>query len=103
MRLPDRIACLALVPFDKREAVSLQTAATIADQSSGTIRNWCIEHNIGRKVGGAWLVSRVALQMFLDGDEVALAAYLLGDRESDFVVEYFERFDLRPRRRSTSS
>ncbi len=79
-----------LVPYDSREAISLKEAAAIADRSVGTIRNWC-ESGIGRKVGGQWRVSRVALAMFLDGDQRALAMYLDRERADGIVAQYFER------------
>jgi hypothetical protein len=98
VKLPERIACFALVPFDRREGLTLNAAAAESGKSPGTVRNWCIEHGIGRKVGGGnWVVSKVALAMYLDGDDVALSAYLSGDRESDFVITYFSRFNLRPK------
>jgi hypothetical protein len=84
--------CMTLIPYDKREGIPLNVAAERAGKSPGTIRNWCIEHGIGRRVGGGqWIVSKVALAMFLDGDEVALAAYKEGDRSGDRVVAYFRR------------
>lgn len=95
MKLIKRVGGLVLVSFDKREAMSLRTAAETAGKCENTIRYWCEKYEIGRKLGGRWVVSRVALAMFLDGDGLALAAYLSGDRESDFVVEYFSRFDLK--------
>ncbi len=79
-----------LVPYDPREAISLKEAAAIADRSVGTIRNWC-ESGIGRKIGGQWRVSRVALAMFLDGDQRALIMYLGGERADGIVARYFER------------
>jgi hypothetical protein len=85
-----------LVPYDSREAISLKEAASIAGRSVGTIRNWC-EVGIGRKVGGQWRISRIALAMFLDGDQHALRAYLTGERNDRIVVQYFER--LMPARR----
>jgi hypothetical protein len=88
---------MILIPFDRREGISLKEAAKLAGKSVGTIRNWCVERSIGRKVGGGtWIVSKVALSMFLDGDDVALAAYLSGDRESEIVAPYFARFNLMP-------
>jgi hypothetical protein len=81
-----------LVPFDKREAVRLEEAAAIANTSESTMRNWCDEYGLGRRIGsGPWLVSRVALAMFLDGDLKALAAYHAGDRDDPRVVSFFER------------
>jgi hypothetical protein len=81
-----------LSPFDKRECLSLKEAAGIAGKSESTLRGWCDEHGLGRRVGGGtWSVSKVALAMFLDGDLKALRAYHTGDRSSDLVTPYFER------------
>ena len=84
-----------LVPFDKREAVSLPIAAEIASKSERTVRNWCVEFGIGRRIGGHWAVSRVALAMHLDGNEDALAAYHDGARgQYGPVAEYYRRLGL---------
>ena len=57
-----------------------------------TVRSWCLNHNIGRRVtGGPWQVSKPALLMLLDDDKAALRAYLAGDRESETVLGYFNR------------
>src|SRR4051812_6179952 len=80
-----------LIPFDRREALTAAQAAKTAGNAERTIRLWCEVHNIGRKVGGGLRVSRVALTIFLDGDEDALRAYLAGDRRSPRVAEYFRR------------
>ena len=87
--------CMTLIPYDKREGIPLNVAAERAGKSPGTIRNWCIEHGIGRRVGGGqWTVSKVALAMFLDGDEEALRLYKAGDRSSAKVLVYFERMGI---------
>lgn len=95
MRPPEPQVCLTLIPYDKREGFSLGKAADLAGKSVGTVRNWCLQHGLGRRVGGGtWIVSKVAFAMFLDGDGVALAAYQSGDRSSPLVAPYFERFNL---------
>lgn len=80
-----------LIPFDAREALTLQEAAKIATVSETTIARWCKDEDIGigRKIGGTWRVSRVALQMKLDDNGWALVAYLDGDRTSQRVTRYF--------------
>lgn len=84
-----------LTPYDPREGISLAAAARRAGKSETTIRNWCPQYGLGRRVGGGvWVVSQVALAMFLDGDKAALAAYHAGDCSSPQVSEYFERFNL---------
>jgi len=84
-----------LVPYDKREALSVRAAAEKAGRSASTIRAWCERYSIARRIaGGNWEVSRVALQMLLDGKMEALAAYHAGDRKSPAVAAYFERFGL---------
>lgn len=80
-----------LIPFDRREAISLNEAAEIANRSVETLRRWVATDDLGRKIGGQWMVSRVALAMFLDADREALRAYLRGDRQSPSVRAYFER------------
>lgn len=81
-----------LIPYDKREVITLRQAALIAGRSESTLRSWCQCHHIGRRVaGGPWMVSRPALLMFLDDDSAALRAYLAGDRESELVRAYFRR------------
>ena len=56
-----------------------------------TIRLWAERYGIGRKIGGDWHISRVALRIFLDGDMAALAAYHAGDRTNPLLQPYFER------------
>jgi hypothetical protein len=81
-----------LRPYDRREAISLRTAAEIAGRSESTVRSWCQNDLIGRRVaGGPWQVSHPALLMLLDGNRKALRAYLSGDRESEIVLVYFRR------------
>lgn len=78
-----------LVPWDVREAISVVDAAELIGCSLVTVRNWASMHGLGRRVGGKWMLSRVALRMYLDGDRRALGAYLMGDRESELVLSYF--------------
>jgi hypothetical protein len=87
-----------LLPFDIREAVSISDAARIAGRSTVTVRTWAANFDLGRPVGGRWMISRVALAMYLDSDRKALRAYLSGDRESGLVISYFERFGLEPQK-----
>lgn len=93
MKPPEHSHLKILMPYDPRERISLAAAAKRAGKSETTIRNWCHQHGLGRRVGGGiWVVSQVALAMFLDGDIAALAAYHSGDHSK--VVRYFERFAL---------
>ena len=86
----DRLGTRCLVPFDRREGLTTAEAAEQADRTERTIRMWCRDHDIGRHVaGGPWLVSRVALAMYLNGDDTALRAYLAGDRQSALVRDYY--------------
>jgi hypothetical protein len=78
-----------LSPFDRREVLTLTEAARHAGKTPRTISNWCEGEGLGRKIGGTWHVSKVALQMFLDGDTRSLRQYLAGDRESETVRIYF--------------
>jgi hypothetical protein len=86
----------ALIPFDRREAITVSEAAEISGRSVVTVRNWVIDSELGRHIGGHWAVSRVALTMFLDGDLESLAIYLTGDRENSRVLSYFNRLGIDP-------
>jgi hypothetical protein len=83
-----------LLPFDVREALTLREAAILAGRTAVTIRTWCSIYDLGRRIGGQWRVSKVALAMYLDSNREALRAYLSGDRQSEAVLEYFERCGL---------
>lgn len=78
-----------LRPFNATESIGTDEAAEMAGIKPRTIREWCHVQPIGRQVGGRWKVSRPALQMLLDGDGAALAAYARGDRSSPLVRDYF--------------
>jgi hypothetical protein len=81
-----------LRPFHRSEAATIVEAADLAGKSVRTIRDWCQLHDIGRRIGGRWAVSRIALAMLLEGNKPALVRYLGGDRSSTDIVDYFERF-----------
>jgi hypothetical protein len=88
-----------LIPFDKREALSLRQAANIAGKSESTLRSWCTEFEIGRRVAsGHWQVSHPALLMLLDGDDETRRCYLAGERQAANVAAYFARAGLTPQR-----
>jgi hypothetical protein len=84
-----------LHPFHRDDAICTKQAAKIAGKSDGTIRAWCNDHQIGRRIAdGGWSVSRVALAMLLDGNQDALSAYLAGERRSEPVAGYYRRLGL---------
>ena len=90
----DPIEPQVLRPYNRQEALSVAEAAKLAGRSHRTIRNWCLLHDLGRRIGGPWAVSKVALLMWLEGNREALAAYLNGDRSSESVTHYFTRCDV---------
>lgn len=50
-----------LVPYDRREAISLPVAAELAGRSESTVQTWCQTFLVGRRIaGGPWQVSRPA-------------------------------------------
>lgn len=81
---------LVLVPFVRTEAMTIQNAAGVAGVTPETVRRWAIEHDLGRIVGGRWMISRAAFRMYLDGDRSALSAYHAGRREDPAVRAYLE-------------
>ena len=101
-RSPDPYEPQTLKPFHRAEAITVAEAAEIAQRTRRTLRDWCNLHDLGRRIGGQWAVSRVALAMYLDGDSEALAAYLRGVRHSASVVDYFERCNVPLLRRAAA-
>lgn len=94
MRQVGQPAIRVLIPYDPRESISAKQAARDADCCGVTIKTWCEDHGIGRKVGGRWRVSKVALAMFLESNFDALAAYHKGERNGELVGPYFKRSGL---------
>jgi hypothetical protein len=82
-----------LIPYDAREAISVACAAKRAGKSETTIRNWC-RHGLGRRIGGVWAVSQVALAVWLEGDMDTLGAYHDGARQYEPVANYYRRLGL---------
>ncbi|MDX7953391.1 helix-turn-helix domain-containing protein [Lichenihabitans sp. Uapishka_5] len=80
-----------LRPWNPREAMTIAAAAKFLTLSEPTVRRLCGRHDLGRRIGGEWRVSRVAARMYVEGDDKGLAAYLSGDRTSTLVSSYFVR------------
>ena len=83
-----------LRPFHRSEVLSVVEAAEVAGRSERTLRDWCARFDIGRRIGGRWAVSKVALGMLLLGDKAALAAYLTGDRHSTAIIAYYSQLGI---------
>lgn len=79
-----------LSPFNPKEAISTAQAAARSGKSVETIRWWATRHGIGRKIGGEMHISRVCLEMLLEGDDAALAIYHAGERHTETVQRYFD-------------
>jgi hypothetical protein len=86
---------VALVPFDPREAMTVEAAAKIAGRDTRTIRYWCAASGIGRRIaGGHWAVSRPLFFMRIENRHRELAVFFDGLPLTQVHVEYFERFGL---------
>src|SRR5919202_6974416 len=83
--------CGLLNPFSTAEAMSPGEAEERGGWAVVTLRERAVKYGLGRKIGGRWIFSRVALELFLNGQDEALAAYHRGDRSDPIVVETFER------------
>lgn len=80
-----------LIPWNPAEAMTVAEAAAFARRNPRTMREWAAKFDIGRRVAGEWVISRVALLMWLENDTAALSAYLTGEREAETVAAYFRR------------
>jgi hypothetical protein len=80
-----------LRPYHAAEALTVRQAATMAKRSVRTIRDWAARFDLGRRIGGSWAISSVALLMHLEANHDALSLYHAGDRSSTTVTAYFER------------
>ncbi len=85
---------IVLRPYNPDEAKSIAEAATRAGIGETTAREWCSRYALGRKRGGHWRVSIVALEMHLDGDEDALALYHAGELQHERVRAYYARLNV---------
>src|SRR5262249_15557875 len=81
--------CSKVLLYNPAEMISIREAADRSGKSARTVRNWCLDHQIGRRIGKQWAVSAPALDMFLANDVAGLQDYLAGDRTSERVASYF--------------
>lgn len=70
----------------------IKFAAHYSRRDSKTIRRWCKKHGIGRQSGprAPIEISRVALEMVLQGDWEALELLRYGKRTHPDVILYFD-------------
>ena len=79
-----------LIPYDKREGMSVAAAADLAGYSPAHVRRLIARWDLGRHLGrGTWRVSRVAWRLFLDNDGEGLRAYHEGRRDHPSVRAAF--------------
>lgn len=83
-----------LRPFVAKEVFSTREAAQHSRTTPATVINWANKYSIGRLIAARWAISRIALEMLLDNDRVALKKYLAGDRTSPAVIAYYERLSV---------
>ncbi len=85
-----------LLPFDPREAMTVQEFCAASGLSDPWARVTINEQLLARKIGGRWRVSKVLAAMYLDGEKEAMRLYWSGDRKSEAVARYFWRFGIDP-------
>jgi len=83
-----------LRPYIADEAIKPRDAASYAGVHPGTLGAWARRHHIGRCISGNMMISRVALQAFLEDETEILAAYLSGDRESPEIRGLYARLGI---------
>jgi len=88
-----------LIPWDVREAITVTEAAKVAGCSLVTVRTWAALHGLGRRVGGRWMLSRVALTMYLDGDAKAFRKLFASGEGRPLAALIRRHVKIRPRRK----
>ncbi len=83
-----------LFPYIPEEAMLLGEAVQRTGWSDATLRDRAVRFGLARKIGGRWIFSRVALELFLNGQTEGLAAYHEGNRTNPEVIEAFARLGL---------
>lgn len=84
-----------LIPYDAREAISVRAAAKQSGRCPATIKAWCHNYHIGRRVmGGNLEISRPALAMAQEGQWKILDLYLAGDRSSPEICRFYHGLGL---------
>ena len=78
-----------LVPFRLDLVMSLADASERSGRAINTVRTWCAQHHLGRKVGGTWHIDAIAFELYVDGRFDALERYLNGDRAHPEIVDAF--------------
>jgi hypothetical protein len=93
MRPPEKPIFIVLALYNPKEGMTLRQAVVRSGKSETTVRNWCVNRGIGRRVAGSTrVVSEPALEMPLDDDHAALKAYHSGDPSAASPVRlYYER------------
>ena len=74
------------------ETMSLKAAASYARYDVKIVRQWVVDHGIGRQAapGTRIEINRIALEMVLHGDHAALEKLREGDRFDPDVARYFQ-------------
>src|SRR5262245_28667161 len=49
-----QMKAMILQPYDPAESINITVAASRAGRSDRTIRNWCLDRHIGRRIAGRW-------------------------------------------------
>ena len=83
-----------LNPYIAEEAMLMGVAVQRTGWSDATLRDRAVRFGLGRKIGGRWVYSRAALELFLGGREEALSRYLAGDRSDPEIIDVFRRLNL---------
>ncbi len=83
-----------LNPYIAEEAMLIGEAGGRTGWSEATLRDRAVRFGLGRKIGTRWTFSRVAIELFLNGQDEALNHYLAGDRSHPEVVETYRRLNV---------
>ncbi|KAA0122079.1 DNA-binding protein [Methylobacterium sp. P1-11] len=82
---------LVLIPYIPDERMSPEEGAKLLGVSRSTLLRWSHDFGLGRLIGKKLVLSRVAVQLWIEEQHELLARYHAGDRSSEQIRHQFAR------------
>ena len=83
-----------LRPYNPDQVMTSQEVAKLAHVHEKTARTWGRRFHLGRMIAGKMPFDRVAVHLYLEGQEDLLGKYLLGERELPAIRNIYNTMGL---------